>query len=324
MEIEEKNIVARFVKESASEEGFDLVGIAEAKQLDEESSHLREWLNRDYHGTMHWMERNFDKRTDPRKVLAGVKSVISLGKNYYSPVKHLDGSAKISRYAWGDDYHIVVGNMLKSYVKKLREKFGTKNFLYYCDTGPVMDKVWAQNAGIGWIGKHTNLISQEIGSWFFLGEVFTDLECEYDVPAVDHCGSCRECIDACPTDAIVEPYMLDANKCISFLTIENRDDEIPAELAPKLENWVFGCDICQEVCPWNEKFQTPTDNPAFAPRIENLNLKAEDIHLMTREGFTERFYKSPLKRAKYEGLRRNAEAILSLPQQNNSNKGENN
>lgn len=296
------------------------MGITKANQLDEESSHLREWLNRGYHATMSWMERNFDKRTNPEKVLAGAKSVISLGKNYYSPVKHLDGSAKISRYAWGDDYHVVVGNMLKSYVKKLQDEFDAKNFLCYCDTGPVMDKVWAQHAGIGWIGKHTNLINQEIGSWIFLAEVITDLECVYDIPAVDHCGSCRECIDACPTQAIVEPFVLDASKCISFLTIENRDDQIPAKLACELENWIFGCDVCQDVCPWNEKFQTPTDNPAFAPREENLNLKAEEAHLMTRVEFSERFHKSPVKRAKYEGFRRNADVILKYAEMKKNNK----
>jgi epoxyqueuosine reductase len=307
--IDERNIT-RFIKDAAIREGFDLVGITEAKSRANESSHLKEWLNHGYHATMSWMERNFDKRVDPGKILAGARSVISLGKNYYSRAEHLDGSAKISRYAWGDDYHVVVGNMLKSYTEKLRKKFGVNNFLYYCDTGPVMDKVWAQHAGIGWIGKHTNLINQKIGSWIFLAEVVTDLECEYDNSSVDHCGSCRECIDACPTQAIVEPYVLDANKCISFLTIENRDDEIPAQLASKLENWIFGCDVCQDVCPWNEKFQTPTDDMAFAPRKENLNLKAEDIHLMGKAEFTERFHGSPVKRAKYEGLRRNAEAIL--------------
>ncbi|MGO9481888.1 MAG: tRNA epoxyqueuosine(34) reductase QueG [Candidatus Kryptoniota bacterium] len=237
--------------------------------------------------------------------------MISLAKNYYTPVNYEVSCLKISRYAWGDDYHSVVGAMLKKYVDRLRGHFPENKFLYYCDTGPVMDKVWAQRAGIGWIGKHTNVINPEIGSWIFLSEVITDVVCDYDLPEADHCGSCRACLDACPTEAIVEPYVLDASRCISFLTIENKDEIIPDSLASKVDNWVFGCDICQDVCPWNKKFQAPTDNPAFEPREENLNLKAGNIHLMSRDEFAERFRQSPVKRAKYEGFRRNAEAILA-------------
>ncbi len=312
MEHQDKYAAASIIKNTAKEEGFDLVGIAGAKILDEESARLNEWLNRGYHGTMDWMERNFDKRSDPRKVLDGARSVISLGKNYYSPSDHAESSAKISRYAWGDDYHAVIGALLKKYVRRLQLQFASSKFLYYCDTGPVMEKVWAQRAGIGWIGKHTNVINREIGSWVFLAEVITDLECEPDCAGVDHCGSCRKCIDACPTQAIVEPYVLDANKCISFQTIENKGDEIPADLSSKLDNWVFGCDICQDVCPWNAKFQTPTDEPAFDPRNGVLNLKAEDIHLMNKDEFVERFRNSLVKRAKYEGLQRNARASLNI------------
>lgn len=241
----------------------------------------------------------------------GAKTIISLGKNYYVPVNHDKNFLKISRYAWGDDYHSVINAMLRKYATRLQEHFPNNEFLYYCDTGPVMDKVWAQRAGIGWIGKHTNVINREIGSWIFLAEVITDVVCDYDIMEIDHCGSCRACIDACPTEAIVEPYVLDANKCISFLTIENKDGKIPTELASKFDNWIFGCDICQEVCPWNKKFQTPTDNAGFAPREENLNLKAEDIHLMSRDEFWARFRKSPVKRARYEGLQRNVEAIFA-------------
>jgi epoxyqueuosine reductase len=305
------NGISEHVKKAATDEGFDLVGIAEAKLLDQESIRLKEWLNRGYHGTMSWMERSFEKRIDPRKVLDGARSVISLGKNYYSPEVHAESSAKISRYAWGDDYHLVLGELVRKYIERLQMQFPANRFLCYCDTGPVMDKVWAQRAGSGWIGKHTNLINHEIGSWIFLAEIITDLECEYDAPAIDHCGSCRDCIDACPTEAIVEPYVLDANKCISYLTIEYKDGKIPDRFASKLENWIFGCDICQDVCPWNKKFQTPTDNPAFAPRKENLNLKAEDIHLITRDEFAAMFHHSPVKRAKFESLRRNAEATLN-------------
>ena len=310
MSTDEKDRRTKFIRECAKEEGFDLVGISQAVPLQEEASRLKEWLNRGYHGSMNWMERNLEKRADPDKVLEGARSVISLGTNYYHPDNHIEGYAKISRYAWGDDYHSVVAGMLKEFVIRLQTEFQSSKFIEYCDTGPIMEKVWAQHAGIGWIGKHTNLINQEIGSWIFLAEIITDLECQYDSMAVDHCGTCRECIDACPTQAIVEPYVLDANKCISFLTIENRDDDIPSSLAPKLEGWLFGCDICQDVCPWNMKFQTPTDATAFAPRVENLNLKAETIHLMTRDEFNARFHSSPVKRAKFEGLLRNAQALM--------------
>ncbi len=299
------------VKRLASEKGFELVGIAEVCRLDEESAHLTEWLSRGYQATMQWMETNTGKRADPGNVLDGARSVVSLGKNYYTPFQHADSSAKISRYAWGDDYHIVIGTILKDLVADLSAKFPGKKFLWYCDTGPVMDKAWARRAGIGWIGKHTNVISRQIGSWIFLAEIITDLELEYDLPETDHCGSCRACIDACPTDAIVEPYVIDANKCISFLTIENRDGSIPAEFVPNLDNWIFGCDICQDACPWNRKFAAPSGDPSFLPRGENLNLKPQDIHLMSREEFAERFRRSPVKRAKYEGLQRNARALTA-------------
>ncbi len=297
------------VKRLASEKGFELVGIAEACRLDEESAQLTEWLSRGYQASMQWMERNTDRRADPRSVLNGAKSVVSLGKNYYTQSQHADTSAKISKYAWGDDYHLVLGRVLKDLVAELSEMFPGNNFLWYCDTGPVMDKAWARRAGIGWIGKHTNVISRRIGSWVFLAEIITDLDLEYDLPETDHCGSCRACIDACPTNAIVEPYLLDANKCISFLTIENRDEAIPAEFVPNLDSWLFGCDICQDVCPWNRKFAAPSGEPAFLPREENLNLKPQDIHLMTREEFAGRFRRSPVKRTKYEGLQRNARAL---------------
>ncbi len=299
------------IKRLVLEVGFDLVGITAAGPLDKERTYLKEWLRQGYHAGMKWMENRVEKRTDPTEVLEGARSIISLAKNYYTPFEYRDATAKISRYAWGDDYHAVIGGMLKKLTGMLEEEFPSYRFVYYCDTGPVMDKVWAQRAGIGWIGKHTNVINRRMGSWIFLSEIITDLECEYDQPATDHCGSCRACIDACPTDAITEPYVLDSNRCISYLTIENKGDTIPEEFLPNLESWVFGCDICQDVCPWNRRFETPSDNQVFEPREGILNLKVEDVHLMRKEDFTERFHRSPVKRAKYEGLRRNAAALTA-------------
>ncbi len=310
-----------FIKHTALAEGFDLAGVAEAKPLGEESVHLRKWIERGYDATMDWIRKGFEKKVDPSKILPGARSVISLARNYYSPVAHKAGAAKISRYAWGTDYHHVIEEMLKGLVAELKKQFPENEFLFYCDTGPVMDKVWAQRAGLGWIGKHTNVINRNLGSWVFLAEIITDLECEFDEGAVDRCGSCRECIDACPTQAIVAPYVLDSNKCISFLTIENRSPDISSELSSKMENWVFGCDVCQDVCPWNTKFQTPTDEEAFSPHEDVLNLKPEDIHLMTREEFAGRFRLSPIKRARYEGFRRNAEAILNSKTIETENEG---
>ena len=306
-----KREIAGIVKSAAVRAGFDLVGLSKAARLDTGAVRLREWLDRGYHSGMNWMADKFEKRVDPGKVLDGAKSIVSLSRNYYTPADHSPDAAKISRYAWGTDYHLVIGKMLKRFVGELAGEFPGYNFLSYCDTGPVMDKVWAQRAGIGWIGKHTNVINENSGSWFFLAEVITDLECDYDVPAKDHCGSCRKCIDACPTGAIVEPYVLDANRCISYLTIENREPEIAPELASEFQNWVFGCDICQDVCPWNEKFQMPTSEEGFFPREDIQNLTLDQIHLMSREDFAERFKNSPVKRARHEGLVRNAGAIMN-------------
>ncbi len=297
------------IKKLALDEGFDAVGIAPAERLDRESARFREWLSRGYQATMSWMADGADKRTDPSRVLEGARTVVSLAKNYYTPFEHRDATAKISRYAWGDDYHIVIDRMLKRLAGRLKDRWSENKFVYYCDTGPVMDKAWAERAGIGWIGKHTNVINRRLGSWIFLSELITDLECDHDDAATDRCGSCRACIDACPTNAIVEPYVLDSNRCISFLTIENRGDSIPGEFLPDLESWVFGCDICQDVCPWNARFGTSTNEKAFLPREGILNLKVEDVHLMTREDFTERFRRSPVKRAKFGGLKRNADAL---------------
>lgn len=305
-------ITAQLVKSIAREEHFDLVGITKVSRLDLEAQRLLEWIRRGYAASMDWIGRNYEIRIDASRILANAKTVISLGKNYYTPISTNSNSLKISRYAWGKDYHIIIKRMLEKLVVRLKEVCKGNKFVYYCDTGPVMEKAWANRAGLGWIGKNTNLINQKIGSWFFLSEIITDAECdEYDIQAMDHCGTCRKCLDECPTGAIVEPYVLDSNKCISFLTIENKDDNIEPELKKHLQGWIFGCDICQEVCPWNQKFQLPTDEEGFYPDQRNLNLNAEDFHQMSLEEFRSRFKDSPLKRAKLSGLRRNIAACCS-------------
>jgi epoxyqueuosine reductase len=308
--VENRQALTRTIKAKAAELGFAKVGIARADALTEEGVRLHEWLARRYHGTMEWMERSIEKRVDPRLILPGAKSVISLAMNYYADVRHSNdpGVGKISRYAWGDDYHLVATPRIQSLLDCIKSENPDIDARIYVDTGPVMDKTWAVKSGIGWLGKHTNVITKEYGSWVFLGEIILDAELEYDEPIADFCGTCRACIDACPTGAIVEPYVLDSNKCISYLTIEHRG-EIPGELRPKFENWVYGCDICQDVCPWNS-FQQQTREEAFVPREVNVSPKLEELEHMTGEEFSRRFRRSPVKRTKLEGLRRNARAVL--------------
>ncbi len=299
------------IKQKAHELGFEHIGVSPAEKLTVEAERLAEWLSRGYHATMYWMERKGDRRTDPRNIVPGARSVISVAMNYYTPHEITDHPerGKISRYAWGDDYHDIVGGRLKllwEYIKDIEPGAAGR---YYVDTGPVMDKVWAERAGIGWIGKHTNLISREYGSWLFLGEIITTLSLEYDIPTQDYCGACRRCIDACPTDAIVDEYILDSNKCLSYLTIEHRD-EYPEEFKMDTEQWIYGCDICQDVCPWNIKFSRPAAVEGYQPRPENLNPLLLDIVNMAREDFSRRFRKSPVKRTKRKGLQRNAQAVI--------------
>ncbi len=298
------------IKACALDLGFSKVGIARAEAMTEEGVRLAEWLRRGYHGTMEWMTRNFEKRIDPRNIVPNAKSVICVAMNYYTDVKHSDdeGSGRISRYAWGDDYHDVMNERLRLLLDFIRAECPTVNAKLYVDTGPMMDKAWAVRAGIGWLGKHTNVITKEYGSWVFLGEIITDLELQYDEPITDFCGTCRACLDACPTGAIVDEYLLDSNKCISYLTIEHRG-EIPDEVKPRLENWVYGCDICQDVCPWN-RFQKETSERAFNPRKHNVAPKLEELVNLSQEEFSERFRTSAMKRTKREGLERNAKAVL--------------
>jgi len=299
------------IKSKARELGFAKVGIARADELTEEGQRLREWLRRGYHATMDWMASTVEKRIDPRLILPDARSVVCVAMNYYTEGRHSDDPTvgKISRYAWGDDYHLVLTDRLRQLAEYIKQLEPTVNVKVYVDTGPVMEKAWAVRAGVGWLGKHTNLITRELGSWVFLGEVILDLELEYDQPIPDYCGSCTACIEACPTGAIVEPYVLDSNKCISYLTIEHRESISP-ELASNLQNWVYGCDICQDVCPWN-RFQQPTAEAAFAPRTYNLAPTLTGLAEMTEEEFRERYRKSPIKRTKHAGLVRNARAVLA-------------
>lgn len=303
------------IKSKVLELGFSKVGIARAELLDDEARHLQEWLNRGYQASMDWMARNVDKRTDPRLIVPGARSVICVALNYYTTSPHVSdsGTGKISRYAWGDDYHDIVGKKLKQLWEWLQLEFPGVGGRYYVDTGPVMDKVWAQRAGIGWIAKHTNVITQEFGSWVFLGELITTLELEYDAPATDHCGTCTLCIEACPTDAITEAYVVDSNKCISYLSIEHRGDIAP-ELGQKFEGWIYGCDICQDVCPWNEKFSTATAEEGFEPREGNREPSLQRWRDMSQEEFSKQFKGSPIKRTKLAGLKRNVGTVLDSRQ----------
>lgn len=305
-----KSLTSTIIKFKALELGFSSIGIARADELEQEGIHLREWLHRGYHASMEWMNRDVEKRIDPSQIVPNAKSVLCVAMNYYSATNHSTESAtgKISRYAWGDDYHFVVTERLKQlfeYIQSLQPEIHGR---YYVDAGPVMEKAWAVRAGIGWMGKHTNVISKEFGSWMFLGEIILDIELEYDTPMEDFCGTCTACIDACPTQAITEPYVLDANKCISYLTIEHRGD-LPAGIAQHFDRWVYGCDICQDVCPWN-RFAKETKEHAFVPRKENIAPKLTELRDISQEEFSRRFRHSPIKRTKHSGLTRNAAAIL--------------
>ncbi len=298
--------VSERVKEKVLSLGFSHAGIAPAGPLEEEAVHLREWLARGYQASMAWMERS--SREDPRRVLSGARSVIVTAMNYYTPVRHQEeaGVGKVSRYAWGEDYHRVVLRKLNELQAWVEKEFPGERALAYVDTGPLAEKALAVRAGIGWQGKHTNVITTDRGSWVFLGEVVTTLDIPQDVPALDHCGSCTLCIEACPTGAIVEPYVVDSARCLSYLTIEHRG---PVNQPPAYEGWIYGCDICQDVCPWNEKFAQPSSEPAFQPRQGNVAPRLEEWEKMTEEGFREKFAGSPIRRAKWEGLLRNVRIV---------------
>ncbi len=311
-------ITNELVNNKAKEIGFDLIGFARAELLDDEIHKYDKWIELNYQAGMEYMSRNRGKRQNVSEILTEAKSVISLAVNYYTPEnysnKKTKGKAclpvgKVSRYAWGKDYHLVIRDMLKILEQYLNECNSEFKSISYVDTGPVMDKAWAVRAGIGWLGKHTNVINREFGSWFFIANIITNVEFEYSEQIPDFCGSCTACIDACPTNAIVQEYVLDSNKCISYLTIENKG-EISSEFSGKFDNWIFGCDICQDVCPWNEKFSVITKKSEFLPKNDNKEISLSEIQQMDEENFNARFKDSPVKRTKLRGLKRNAQFVI--------------
>ena len=297
---------SQFIKSIASQLGFSFCGIAKAEFLKEEAPRLEEWLKRGYQGSMSYLENHFDKRLDPTLLVPGSKSVISLVYNYY-PEKDLaqknTGDLKIAKYAYGEDYHFVIKDKLKTFLNKIREEIGEVNGRAFVDSAPVHERAWAKKSGLGWIGKNSLLLNRSMGSFFFLAELIVDLELEYDGPIKDYCGTCTACMDACPTDAIPQPYVVDGSKCISYFTIELKE-EIPAEVKGKFENWIFGCDICQDVCPWN-RFSRPHQEARFQPHSDLEKMKPQDWKEITNDVFNELFKKSAVKRTKLEGLKRN-------------------
>ncbi len=294
----------RLIKQWARELGFMQCGIAMAGFLENDAPLLEKWLHQGRHGEMKYMENHFDKRLDPRKLVPGAKSVITLMYNYY-PENELPekDNYKIARYAYGEDYHFVIKDKLKSFFSRIRDQIGQAEGRVFVDSAPVMERSWAKKSGIGWIGKNSLLLNRGSGSYFFLAEIILDLDLIPDGPTGDYCGTCTACMDACPTDAIPEPYQVDGSRCISYLTIELKSS-IPEEFREQMNDWIFGCDICQEVCPWN-RFATPHHQTAFQPPAELLAMNKSDWEELTEETFRKIFRKSPLKRAKFTGLKRN-------------------
>ncbi len=282
-------------------------GISKAEFLEEEAPRLEAWLNHGMHGEMGYMENHFDKRLDPTKLVEGSKSVISLLLNYYPSKEQNPESYKISKYAFGTDYHFVIKDKLKSLLQFIQEEIGEVLGRAFVDSAPVLDKAWAAKSGLGWMGKHSNLLTKEVGSFYFIAELIVDLELDYDTPVTDHCGTCTACIDACPTQAIVEPYVVDGSKCISYFTIELKN-EIPSNYSGQFDDWMFGCDVCQDVCPWN-RFSKPHQEPLFDPHPEMLAMSKTEWEDITEEVFKKVFKKSAVKRTKFSGLKRNIEFL---------------
>ena len=306
----------RFIKETALSLGFTHCGIAKAAPLNEDARRLEKWLHAGMHGSMQYLENHFDLRVDPTKLVPGAKSVITLTQNYYSPKKQPVDSPKISTYAYGTDYHFVIKEKLNKLLVALRQKAGDIVGRGFVDSAPVLERTWAQKSGAGWIGKNGNLISKTDGSFFFIATIIVDLPLVYDDPfAKDFCGSCTKCIDACPTDAILPNKTIAGNKCISYFTIELKDAIIPSEMKGKFDNWMFGCDTCQDVCPWN-RFSKQHQEPGFTPNTAIETFGTKEWNNLTKEGFTTLFKNSPLQRSKFEGISRNLQFIEAIPTTN--------
>ncbi len=297
----EKNTL--FIKAEAKRLGFMSCGISKAGFLEEEAPRLENWLMQNHHGQMTYMEEYFDKRLDPTLLVPDSKSVISLLVNYYPSEFQNPESYKISKYAYGKDYHNVIKKKVVKLLKSIKREIGDVPGRAFVDMAPIMDKAWAAKSGLGWIGKNSNLLTQKVGSFYFIAQLVIDLDLEYDHATTDHCGSCTACIDACPTQAIVQPYVVDGSKCISYFTIELKEN-MPNEMKGKLDDWMFGCDVCQDVCPWN-KFSKPHNEPAFLPYPELLSYTKKDWEEITEDTFAKVFTNSPLKRAQWEGVKRN-------------------
>ncbi|WP_224488567.1 tRNA epoxyqueuosine(34) reductase QueG [Robertkochia flava] len=299
---------AQLIKNEAARLGFLSCGISKAGFLEEEAPRLETWLRNGMHGEMGYMANHFDKRLDPRLLVDGARSVISVLLNYYPERGQEDADApKISKYAYGTDYHFVIKDKLKSLLEFIREEIGEVEGRAFVDSAPVLDKAWAARSGLGWIGKNSNLLTKQVGSFYFIAELITDLDLPADGPVTDHCGSCTACIDACPTDAIVAPYVVDGSRCISYFTIELKN-ELPGGFKGSFDNWMFGCDVCQDVCPWN-RFSTPHNEPAFEPHPDLLGMTREDWYELTEDTFKKVFRKSAVKRTKFSGLMRNLDFI---------------
>lgn len=298
---------SQIIKTEAKRLGFLSCGISQAGFLESEAPRLETWLNKNMNGEMSYMENHFDKRLDPTKLVEGSKSVISLLLNYYPSETQSEETYKISKYAYGNDYHHIIKSKLKELTHFIQDEIGDINGRAFVDSAPVLDKAWAAKSGLGWIGKHSNLLTQQVGSFYFIAELIIDLELEYDTVTTDHCGTCTKCIDACPTQAITEPYVVDGSKCISYFTIELKEN-IPTEFKGKFNDWMFGCDICQDVCPWN-RFSKAHSEPLFNPHPELLEMTKKDWEEITEETFRKVFQKSAVKRTKFSGLTRNIDFL---------------
>lgn len=298
-----KEKYTQFIKQKAQELGFSYCGVSQATFLEEEAPRLESWLKNNMHGEMKYMENHFDKRLDPRLLVPGAKSVVSLLLNYFPAQQQNPNAYKISKYAYGEDYHFIIKDKLKDLLHFINDEIGAVDGRVFVDSAPVLDKAWAAKSGLGWVGKNNNLIRKSHGSFFFVAELIIDLELMYDTATTNHCGSCTACIDACPTQAIESPYVVNGSKCISYLTIELKD-AIPNEFSGKLDDWMYGCDVCQDVCPWN-RFATPHNEPLFQPKPELINYNNQQWTDLTNELFNEIFKKSAVKRTKFSGLMKN-------------------